>query len=58
MVYQYDCDSPGHYPSSCLLFKAELNFVDLFVPHKRKHITSHLQAEQVNDMYRIVTMVY
>jgi hypothetical protein len=29
----------------------------MFTPH-RKHITSPIQAQQVNAIYRIVTMVY
>jgi hypothetical protein len=46
-----------HYPSSCLSFKTQLNSRGLSVPHK-KHITPPLRAEQVNTMYRFVTMVY
>jgi hypothetical protein len=47
----------GHYPSSCLLFKTQLNSIGLSVPH-RKHITSPLRAQQVNVIYRFMTMVY
>jgi hypothetical protein len=36
---------------------AHLNSVGLSVPH-RKHITSSLRAQQVNTVYRIVTMLY
>jgi hypothetical protein len=46
----------AHYPSSCLLFKTQLNSIGLSVPH-RKHNTSPLQAQQVNAIYRFVTMV-
>jgi hypothetical protein len=46
-----------HYPSSRLLFKTQLNSIGLFVPH-RKHIASPLRTQQVNAMYRFVTMVY
>jgi hypothetical protein len=35
------------YPSSCLLFKTQLNSIGLTVPH-RKNITSPLRAQQVN----------
>jgi hypothetical protein len=45
------------YPSSCLLFKTQLNSIGLSVPH-RKHITSQLRAQQVNAIYSFVTMVY
>jgi hypothetical protein len=45
------------YPSSCLLFKTQLNPVGLSVPH-RKHITSPLRSQQVNAIYRFVTMIY
>jgi hypothetical protein len=44
-------------PSSCLLFKTQLNSIGLSVPH-RKHITSPLRALQVNAIYRFVTKVY
>jgi hypothetical protein len=57
MVYQYNCHNSGHYPSSRLLFKTWLNFIGLSVPHRR-HITSPLRAQQVNAIYRFVTMVY
>jgi hypothetical protein len=39
------------------VFYLKLNSICLFVPH-RKHITSPLRAQQVNAMYRFVTMVY
>jgi hypothetical protein len=39
------------------LFKSQLNFVGLSLPH-RKHIMSSLRAQQVNAIYRFVTMVY
>jgi hypothetical protein len=42
----------GYYPSSCLLFKTQLNSIGLSVP-RRKHITSPLQAP-VNAVYRFV----
>jgi hypothetical protein len=45
------------YPSSCLVFKTQLNSIGLSVPH-RKHITSPLRAQQVNDIYRFLTTVY
>jgi hypothetical protein len=57
MVYWYNYHNSGHYPSSCLLFKTQLNSVGLSVPH-RKHITTPLRAQQVNAIYRFVTMVY
>jgi hypothetical protein len=41
----------------CLLFKTQLNSIVMSVPH-RKHITSPLRAQQVNEIYRFVTMVY
>jgi hypothetical protein len=47
----------GKYPSSCLLFKTQSNTIGLSVPHK-KHITYPLRAQQVNAIYRFVTMVY
>jgi hypothetical protein len=45
------------HPSSCLLFKTQLNAIGLSVPH-RKHITSPLRAQEVNAIHRFVTMVY
>jgi hypothetical protein len=39
------------------LNSTQLNCLDLSVPH-RKHITSPLRAQQVNAVYRFVTMVY
>jgi hypothetical protein len=47
----------GHYPSSCLLFKTQHNSIGLSVPH-RKHITSPLRTQQVNDIYRFVMSVF
>jgi hypothetical protein len=57
MVYQYNYHNSGHYPPSCLLFKTQLYSIGFSVPH-RKHITSPLRAQQVNIVYRFVTMVY
>jgi hypothetical protein len=45
------------YPSSCLSFKTQFNSLSFSVPH-RKYITSPLRAQQVNAIYRFVTMVY
>jgi hypothetical protein len=56
-VYYYNYHNSGHYPSSCLLFKTQLNSIGFFVPH-RKHITSALRAQQVNAIYRFVAMEY
>jgi hypothetical protein len=39
------------------VFYLKLNSMGLSVPH-RKHITSPLRAQQVNAIYRFVTMVY
>jgi hypothetical protein len=39
------------------LFKTELDSIGLSVPH-RKQVTSLLRAQQVNDIYRFMTMVY
>jgi hypothetical protein len=49
--------SNNTYPSSCLLYKNQLNSIDLSVPH-RKHIKSPLRAQQGTAIYRFVTMVY
>jgi hypothetical protein len=57
MIYKYSYRNSEYYPSSCLLFKTELNSIGLSVPH-RKHITSSLRAQKVNAIYRFVTMVY
>jgi hypothetical protein len=57
MVYYYNYHNSGHYPSSCLLSKTQLNSIGLSVPH-RKHITCPLRAQHVNAIYRFVTMVY
>jgi hypothetical protein len=56
-VMHYNYHSSGYYPASCLLFKTQFNSVGFSVPH-RKHITSPLRAQQVNAVYRFVTMVY
>jgi hypothetical protein len=40
----YNCHNSGHYLSSSLLFKTNLNSTDLSVPH-RKHISSPLRAQ-------------
>jgi hypothetical protein len=53
----YNCHNNGHYPSSCLLFKTQLDSIGLSEPH-RNHVTSPLRAQQVNAIYRFVTMVY
>jgi hypothetical protein len=47
----------GHYPSSYLLFKTQLNCLGLPVPH-RKYNTSPLRAQQVHATYRLVTIVW
>jgi hypothetical protein len=52
-VQQNNCHNSGHYPSSCLLFKTQLNSIGLSVPH-RNHITSPLRPQQVNAVYRKV----
>jgi hypothetical protein len=39
------------------VFYLELNSVGFSVPHK-KHIIPPLRAQQVNAIYRFVTMVY
>jgi hypothetical protein len=52
----YNYHNSGHYPPSCLLLKIQLNSIGLSVPHK-KHNTSSLRAQQVNTIYRFVTMV-
>jgi hypothetical protein len=59
MVYEYTCNyhNSGHYPASCLLFQTQLNSIGLSVRH-RKLIMSPLRAQQVNAIYRFVTMVY
>jgi hypothetical protein len=46
-----------HYSSSYLLFKTQLNSIGLAVPH-RKYGKSPRRAQQVNAIYRFVTMVY
>jgi hypothetical protein len=40
-----------------VFYKIQLNSIGLSVPH-RKHITSPLRVQQVNTIYRFVTMVY
>jgi hypothetical protein len=57
MEYKYNYHNSGHHPSSRLLFKTHLNSLGLSVPH-RKRITSLLRAQQVNAIYRFVTMEY
>jgi hypothetical protein len=57
IYFMYNYHKPGYYPSSPLLFKTQLNTISLSLPH-RKHITSPLRAQQVNAIYRFVTMVY
>jgi hypothetical protein len=39
------------------VFYLKLSSIVLSLPH-RKHITSPLRAQQVNAIYRFVTMVY
>jgi hypothetical protein len=56
MVYEYNYHNSGHYPSSCVLFKTQLNSVSLSIPH-RKHIMSPLRAEQLNAIYSFVMVV-
>jgi hypothetical protein len=56
-LYQCNYHTSGHYPSSCLLFKTQLDSIALAVPY-RKNITSPLRAQQVNAIYRFVAMVY
>jgi hypothetical protein len=41
----------------CRVFCLKLDSIGVSVPH-RKHITSPLRAQQVNAIYRFVTMVY
>jgi hypothetical protein len=55
--FPYNYHNSAHYLSSCLLFRTKLNPIGLSVPH-RKHITSPLRVQQVNAIYRFVTMVY
>jgi hypothetical protein len=57
MAYQYNYHNSGHYPSSCPLFNTELTNKRLSVPNK-KHIMSPLRAQQVNAIYRFMTMAY
>jgi hypothetical protein len=56
---EYNHHTSGHYPPSCLLsyVKTQLNSLGLSVPH-RKHITSQLRTQQVNAIYKFVTMIY
>jgi hypothetical protein len=53
----YNYHNYGLYSSPCLLFKTQLNSIGLSVSH-RKHITSPLGAQQVNAIYRCVTMIH
>jgi hypothetical protein len=57
MVYCYNYYNSGRHPSSCVLFKTQLNSIAMSVPHMN-HITSPLQAQQVNAIYGFLTMVY
>jgi peptidoglycan/LPS O-acetylase OafA/YrhL len=34
----YNYHNSGHYPSSCLLFKTQLNSTGLSVPHRLSHL--------------------
>jgi hypothetical protein len=54
---KYNYQNFGHYPSSCLSFRTQLNSVGLSIPH-RNHITSPLRVQQVNAIYRFVAMVH
>jgi hypothetical protein len=60
MVYYYKYHDSGLHPSSCLLFKTQLNSIGLSIPHRKHiiHITSPLRAQQVNAIYKFVTMLY
>jgi hypothetical protein len=57
MVYYYNYHNSGHYPSSYHLFITQPNCIGLSVP-PRKHITSPLQAQQFNAIYRFLRMIY
>jgi hypothetical protein len=57
LEHKYNYHNSGHYPSSCILFKNNLNSIGLSVPH-RNHISSPLRVHQVNTVCRFVTMVY
>jgi hypothetical protein len=35
----YNYQNSGHNPSSCLLFKTQLNSVGLFVPHRKQYVS-------------------
>jgi hypothetical protein len=52
MAYQYNYYNSGRYPSACLLFKTQLNYLDLSALH-RKHITCPLRAQQVNALWAL-----
>jgi hypothetical protein len=40
------------------VFKTQLNYLGLFIPHMEQITSLLLWAQQVNDIYRFVTMVY
>jgi hypothetical protein len=56
MEYYYNYHNSEHYPSSCLVFKTQLNSIGLCVPH-RKHITSPLATSRLM-MFRETVAVY
>jgi hypothetical protein len=62
MAYYYNYHNSGHYPSSCLLLKNELklNSTQLYRFIRTSQETHYvpLRAQQVNVIYRFVTMVY
>jgi hypothetical protein len=60
IVYKYQ--HYGHYTSSCILFKTQLNSTQhksmgFSVPH-RKYIMPPLRVQQVNAINRFVSMAY
>jgi hypothetical protein len=57
MVYYYKYYKSGHYPSSCLLFKTQLNSIGFSVISHETHYVSAM-SPTVNAIYRFVTMVY
>jgi hypothetical protein len=57
MVYWYNSQFWTLSTVLPFFFIIQLNSIGLSVPH-RKHITSPLQGQQVNVIYRLVTMVY
>jgi hypothetical protein len=56
MVYYFNYHNSVHYPSSCLLFKTQLNSIGLSVTYT-EHITSPLRGQQVCAIYRFVMIV-